>query len=62
MQLNTRDSLFCQGCPPRKLKLTNNPQFITDTMNAKSNNDTKVVTITNNTRQHVSDTKVKSLF
>ncbi len=23
MQLNTRDSLFCQGCPPRKLKLTN---------------------------------------
>lgn len=62
MQLNTRDSLFCQGCPPRKLKLTNNPQFITDTMNIKSNNSTKVVTITNNTRQRVSDTKMKSLF
>lgn len=31
-------------------------------MNAKSNNDTKVVTITNNTRQRGSDTKVKSLF
>lgn len=62
MQLNTRDSLFCQGCPPRKLKLTNNPQFITDTMNIKNNNSTKVVTITNNTRQRVSDTKMKSLF
>ena len=63
MQLNTRDSLFCQGCPPRKLKLTNNPQFITDTMNIKNNNNsTKVVTITNNTRQRISDTKMKSLF
>lgn len=62
MQLNTRDSLFCQGCPPRKLKLTNNPQFITDTMNSKNNNSTKIVTITNNTRQRVSDTKMKSLF
>ena len=62
MQLNTRDSLFCQGCPPRKLKLTNNPQFITDTMNIKNNNSTKLVTITNNTRQRVSDTKMKSLF
>lgn len=62
MQLNTRDSLFCQGCPPRKLKLTNNPQFITDTMNIKNNNSTKVVTITNNTRQRISDTKMKSLF
>lgn len=62
MQLNTRDSLFCQGCPPRKLKLTNNPQFITDTMNIKNNNSTKVVTITNNTRQRVSDSKMKSLF
>lgn len=62
MQLNTRDSLFCQGCQPRKLKLTNNPQFITDTMNIKNNNSTKVVTITNNTRQRISDTKMKSLF
>lgn len=62
MQLNTRDSLFCQGCPPRKLKLTNNPQFITDTMNIKNNNSTKVVTITNNTRQRVSVSKMKSLF
>lgn len=62
MQLNTRDSLFCQGCPPRKLKLTNNPQFSIDTMNAKNNNGTKVVTITNNTRQRVIDTKMKSLF
>ena len=64
MQLNTRDSLFCQGCPPRKLKLTNNPQFSIDTgMSAKSNSGgTRVVTITSNTRQRVSDTKMKSLF
>lgn len=58
MQLNTRDSLFCQGCPPRKLKLTNNPQFITDTMNIKNNNSTKVVTIINNTRQRVKNNKL----
>lgn len=31
-------------------------------MNIKNNNSTKVVTITNNTRQRVSDTKMKSLF